>query len=75
MFDLYDKRTGKLTKIYSVQEDSHGYPKFLIRENHRWLWQSAKHYITEKERQYIAYNHFEQKILNDCGIIGVDYIH
>ena len=67
MFDLYDKRTGKLTKIYSVQEDNHGYPKFLIRDSNKWLWQSAKHYITEKERRKIAYDKQEQKILDKYG--------
>ena len=71
--NLYDKRTGKRVTIYAVGEDSNGYPKFLIREKNRWVWQSAKHYITEEERRYIAYNYFEQKVLNDCGIIGVDY--
>ena len=71
--NLYDKRTGKRVTIYAVGEDSNGYPKFLIREKNRWIWQSAKYYITEEERQHLAYNYFEQKVLNDCGIIGVDY--
>ena len=71
--NLYDKRTGKRVTIYAVAEDSNGYPKFLIREKNRWVWQSAKYYITEEESQHLAYNYFEQKVLNDCGIIGVDY--
>ena len=48
--NLYDKRTGKRVTIYAVAEDSNGYPKFLIREKNRWVWQSAKYYITEEER-------------------------
>ena len=47
--NLYDKRTGKRVTIYAVGEDSNGYPKFLIREKNRWVWQSAKYYITEEE--------------------------
>ena len=47
--NLYDKRTGKRVTIYAVAEDSNGYPKFLIREKNRWIWQSAKYYITEEE--------------------------
>ena len=47
--NLYDKRTGKRVTIYAVGEDSNGYPKFLIREKNRWVWQSEKHYITEEE--------------------------
>ena len=47
--NLYDKRTGKRVTIYAVGEDSKGYPKFLNREKNRWVWQSAKHYITEEE--------------------------
>ena len=47
--NLYDKRTGKRVIIYAVAEDSNGYPKFLIREKNRWIWQSAKYYITEEE--------------------------
>ena len=48
--NLYDKRTGKRVTIYAVGEDSNGYPKFLIREKNRWVWQSAKYYITEEEK-------------------------
>ena len=47
--NLYDKRIGKRVTIYAVGEDSNGYPKFLIREKNRWVWQSAKYYITEEE--------------------------
>ena len=73
--NLYDKRTGKRVTIYAVGEDSSGYPKFLIREKNRWVWQSAKYYITEEERQHLAYSYLEQKVLNNCGIICVDYFH
>ena len=47
--NLYDKRTGKRVIIYAVAEDSNGYPKFLIREKNRWVWQSAKYYVPEEE--------------------------
>ena len=67
--NLYDKRTGKRVTIYAVAEDSNGYPKFLIREKNRWVWQSAKYYITEKERKYIAYCDLEEKQLDKFGYI------
>ena len=73
--NLYDKRTGKRVKIYSVGEDKNGYPKFLIRNNNRWMWQSAKYYITLEERQHLAYNYYEQRLLEDYGIIDVKYIN
>ena len=59
--NLYDKRSGERVTIYAVGEDSSGYPKFLIREKNRWVWQSAKYYITEEERKRVAYSYFEQK--------------
>ena len=71
--NLYDKRNGKRVTIYAVGEDSSGYPKFLIREKNRWVWQSAKHYITEEERQHIAYDYLEQEQLNKFGYIDVYY--
>lgn len=49
MLKLYNKHTGLETTIYGISEDSHGYPKFLIRENKQWVWKSAKHYIIEAE--------------------------
>ena len=67
--NLYDKRTGKRVTIYAVAEDSNGYPKFLIREKNRWIWQSAKYYITEEERQHLAYSYLEQKVLDKFGYI------
>ena len=73
--NLYDKRSGERVTIYAVGEDSSGYPKFLIREKNKWVWQSAKYYITLEERQHLAYSYFEQKLLDDYGIINVDYIH
>lgn len=49
MFEVYDKRTLEKVKVYSVGEDSAGYPKFLIRKDNQWIWRSAKWYITEEE--------------------------
>lgn len=49
MFDLYDKRTGKKELVYAVLDDSHGYPKFLIRDKNKWIYKSAKHFITKEE--------------------------
>ena len=69
--NLYDKRTGKRVIIYAVAEDSNGYPKFLIREKNRWVWQSAKYYITEEERQHLAYDYLEQEQLNKFGYIDI----
>ena len=69
--NLYDKRTGKRVIIYAVGEGSSGYPKFLIREKNRWIWQSAKYYITEEERQHLAYSYLEQEQLDNFGYIDV----
>ena len=73
--NLYDKRTGKRVTIYAVGEDSNGYPKFLIREKNRWIWQSAKYYITEEERKYIAYDTYEQNLLDRCGVVDIHCIY
>jgi hypothetical protein len=48
MVILYDKLTGDAEIIYGVLDDDHGYPKFLIRKDNRWVYRSAKHYITSK---------------------------
>ena len=66
-FYLFDKRTGDVVKIYAASEDSHGYPKFLIRKNNQWVWDSAKHYITEKERKHIGYTEYEKQEIKQCG--------
>ena len=47
---MYDKETGEKEYIYSIQNDNHGYPLFLIRKNNRWAYRSAKHYITMGEK-------------------------
>jgi hypothetical protein len=49
MVILYDKLTGDAEIIYGVLDDDHGYPKFLIRKDNRWVYRSAKHYITREE--------------------------
>ena len=71
--NLYDKRNGERVTIYAVGEDSNGYPKFLIREKNRWVWQSAKYYITEEERKYVAYDYLEQEQLDKFGYIDTCY--
>lgn len=45
MFVLYDKRTGLKSFIYGVNKNKDGYADFLIRNNGRWCWENAKHYI------------------------------
>ena len=71
--NLYDKRNGERVTIYAVGEASSGYPKFLISEKNRWVWQSAKYYITEEERKYVAYDYLEQEQLNKFGYIDTCY--
>lgn len=58
--ELYDKYTGKRVDAFAVSEDSHGYPKFLVRQNNEWKWSSAKHYITREERLQTPYTGFEK---------------
>jgi len=47
MFLAYDKREpwGVKIKIYAVEQDSNGYPKFLTYLNRQWRWVSAKHFV------------------------------
>jgi hypothetical protein len=48
MFTVIDKRESpnvKVVKIYAVEQDSNGYPKFLIYSKPQWVWVSAKHFV------------------------------
>lgn len=65
MFEVYDKETLKKVTIYAVGEDNHGYPKFLIRKDNRWIWRSAKHFITEEEKNEILLSLYTIVINND----------
>lgn len=49
MTELYNKKENKKEWIYAIEDDSNGYPKFLIRRNSQWVWNSAKHYIPLEE--------------------------
>lgn len=40
---LYRHRSGRTFQVYSVRNDSHGYPHFLIYVDGQWKWVSAKH--------------------------------
>lgn len=57
---MYDKRTGNAISIYAVLDDNNGYPKFLIRKDNKWIYRSAKHYITREERLHTYYTEFEK---------------
>ena len=41
---VVEKKSEKIIEIYGVEQDSCGYPKFLIYQNNQWIWRSAKHY-------------------------------
>lgn len=58
---LYNRKNGRPEYIYVVQNDNHGYPLFLIRNNNQWVWRSAKHYITRKERFHTYYTEAERE--------------
>lgn len=36
--------THKLVTVYAIEQDSSGYPKFLIYDKGEWKYRSAKHY-------------------------------
>lgn len=61
---VYDKYTGKREYVYAVLEDSNGYPKFLVRRDNKWIYRSAKHYITRVERLKTPYGVVERF----CGV-------
>lgn len=43
MFDVCDKETGKMCVVYHVVQ-SKGYPHFLIYDDGKWIYKSAKHF-------------------------------
>lgn len=45
MFNVKDKKKGKITTVYDVQNNSNGFPMFLIHDGKSWKWESAKFYI------------------------------
>lgn len=49
MFEVYYKVTNKKVKVYSVQNDKNGYPKFLVNVGNEWKWMSAKHFRSEHQ--------------------------
>lgn len=57
---MYDKKTGKPEPIYAIQNDNHGYPMFLIRVENKWIYRSAKHYLTRDERLRTYYTEIEK---------------
>lgn len=48
MFVVWDKRRGKQVDVYHVVQ-SKGYPHFLIWDNGKWLYESAKHFLPVPE--------------------------
>ena len=36
------------TTVYSVRNDSKGYPHFLIYLNGQWIWKSAKYFVPKE---------------------------
>ena len=58
---LYSKETGSPENIYGIQNDDHGYPLFLIKNDNQWRWRSAKHYLTRDERLGECYSLCEEK--------------
>jgi hypothetical protein len=69
MITLYNKYTGRKENIYTILDDNHGYPKFLNRKDGKWIYTSAKNYITENERRKIAFTSLEENELEQFGII------
>lgn len=52
MFEVYEIKTNNKIKVYDVQNDKNGYPKFLIRKGNEWRWTSAKYYSDEYSDDY-----------------------
>lgn len=48
-FDVKDKRNDKLYKVWSIRNDSTGFPHFLIYDTGAWKWQSAKYFTPIEE--------------------------
>jgi len=44
MLKVVEKETEMIIEVYGVEQDSCGYPKFLIYQDNQWIWRSAKHY-------------------------------
>jgi len=44
VFQVIRKSNQKITPVYAVRNDNHGYPHFLIHEGKHWKWLSAKHF-------------------------------
>lgn len=45
MFNVINRQNRQITRVYGVQDDSNGYPRFLIRKGNQWIWKSAKLFI------------------------------
>lgn len=71
MITLYDKRTNLKTTIYVIESNKSGYAKFLIKRDGQWLWDSAKHYITEEEHQQIMDLELEKESDENITIINI----
>lgn len=53
LFNVINRQTKHIAKVYGIEDDSNGYPKFLIREREQWIWKSAKYFIPiEAEEQW-----------------------
>lgn len=53
LFNVINRQTKHIAKVYGIEDDSNGYPKFLIREREQWIWKSAKYFILiEAEGQW-----------------------
>lgn len=44
MFEVIEKGTNKIFKVYAVKEDSNGITRFLFYKNYKWEWEPADVY-------------------------------
>ena len=49
LFRVIEKETNKVFLVYSVRNDSAGYPHFLIYNDGQWIWKSAKYFFPSRE--------------------------
>ena len=45
MFKVFHKNEQREYEVYNIRDDKTGYPHFLIFQEGRWVYQSAKHFV------------------------------
>lgn len=45
MFKVFHKNKQREYEVYNIRDDKTGYPHFLIFQDGRWVYQSAKHFV------------------------------